>query len=475
MADLNEIFHHYKRKKIVLYGLGVETAKAIDTMSVKFNIIGLLDGFKRDGFLYGKRIMDMNQCVAENVELIIVVARPGSCRAIASKIGFFCRENSIELIDIRGNNLLNHQKNKYDYDTIVNLVRSNAAVGADMSEGTKIKRTIFENRLFEIQNENMIGSRTVCIRDAYDIGYLFCGPIITDFIIWFRMMVRKKNLKNIWFCARDGYLLKELYQMIDRAQDSKYFLTSRIAAARSCVENEDDIVFVDSMRFSGTLKENLAERFGIVADESAADDTKAGILRYGSQILDKAKNLRCGYCKYIASLDIHPGGIAFFDFVAKGTTQHFIRRLVDHHMTGLYFLQLEPDFMADKNLDVISFYTDEELDHSAVFENYYILETFLTGSKPTIVEFDYDGCPVYSEETRTASAISSMERVQLGIVDYYKSYIKQCNDLERSIDKKFDEQLLMLIHHVEIKDDEFLNLIIEDPFFNRMTNMTDVL
>ncbi len=40
-----------------------------------------------------------------------------------------------------------------------------------------------------------------------------------------------------------------------------------------------------------------------------------------------------------------------FDFVAKGTTQMYLQRLFPQHMKGFYFLQLEPEFMAEKGLD----------------------------------------------------------------------------------------------------------------------------
>ncbi|MCD8000818.1 MAG: hypothetical protein LUH21_26740 [Clostridiales bacterium] len=473
MTELNTVFSPYKGKNIVLYGLGSETAKALEQMSGDFNIVGLLDGVKTEGFLYGKPILALNQCAKEKTELIIAAARPGSCKAIAKRIGGFCRENSIELTDTHGNNLLLNQKKYYDYDELIRIVRTSADM--DAAEEIKTKLKLFEDRLSELQNGNTAKSSSVCIRDAFDIGYLFCGPVIADFLIWFRMMVKKKKLKNVWFCARDGYLLHELYRLIDEEQRGRYFLTSRMAAVRSCVEAEEDIADIDSMRFSGTTEEHLLKRFGIHADEKAADGIKEGILQYEGLILKKAANRRDGYRKYLESMDIQPGGIAFFDFVAKGTTQYFISRLVENHMTGLYFLQLDPEFMKNKNLDIISFYSGEELEHSSIFENYYILETFLTSASPSVAEFDRKGLPVYSKELRSAGAIACSERIQLGIKEYFKRYTEQCGDLERSVSKAFDGQLLRLIHHVEIKDAEFLNFIIEDPFFNRMTNITDVL
>ena len=48
----------------------------------------------------------------------MVVARPGSCRTIARRIGAICRENNIALIDIRGKNLLEDTKVTYVFSGI---------------------------------------------------------------------------------------------------------------------------------------------------------------------------------------------------------------------------------------------------------------------------------------------------------------------------------------------------------------------
>ena len=43
------------------------------------------------------------------------------------------------------------------------------------------------------------------------------------------------------------------------------------------------------------------------------------------------------------------------------------------------------------------------------------------------------------------------------------------------VDKKLDERFLAFIHGVTIQNKDFLNLTVEDPFFNRMTDITDLV
>ena len=40
------------------------------------------------------------------------------------------------------------------------------------------------------------------MNNAYDLGYLFFAPMISNFVIWFDEQVKCDHLQNIWFCAR---------------------------------------------------------------------------------------------------------------------------------------------------------------------------------------------------------------------------------------------------------------------------------
>lgn len=460
-------------KKIALYGLSMETKKAI-TKYKEYEIVGLLDGFKTEGELFGKPVISMDEAIAAKIESIIVVARPGSCKVIAKKLHDRCIKNGIALFDVRGKDLLNDTRQVY------NLEQMRAVIEKCMQknvpdESSKTRITMFETRLGSISLSD--SDSPVIIQDAYDIGYLFCGPVITDFILWFSNKIEQEKITNIWFGARDGYLIHKLYQILYPGRGT-YFLTSRIAAIRAGVQSRADLEYVDSMRFSGTLKDNLKERFGITADEISGDELsdKEGILAYSNVILNKSKILRANYGEYISNLESGSENVAFFDFVAKGTTQYFMQKLLSNHaLKGFYFLRIEPDSMQNADLSIESFYTSSELSAGVILDNYYILETILTSPAPLVTEFLEDGTPVYADETRTRKNIECSMRIQEGIADYFKEYLSKCPAEKRKMNKQLDEELLRLIHNVEIKDKDFLELIVEDPFFNRMTDITDVL
>lgn len=686
MMSIEEIVAN---NKICIYGLSTETKRILDEWNGKYNVIGLLDGFKSSGEQFGYPILDINNVVKmENVQ-IVVVARPGSCKAIAKRIGKLCKENNIPLFDIRGKDLLTENKVVYDFSSVKGYTRQGLIDAIDQADmvsfdlfDTLLVRNIasfegliglvearlreknisihdFVNKRIQVEktlsvgkapvlkaiysevlkdvsgiditadelallefniDKSVIEARTevvellkvvsktkqVCIvsdsyysknqineilqvigvsgindvfvsceygtsktdglfdvfvdvvgtknilhigddivadiesayrhginafqiysssellelvgglkletaensladqikigmfaanlfnspfqfedkakrihtEDAKDVGYLFCAPMITDFTKWFEEETNKSGNTIRWLCARDGYLLKKLYEIMYPSKKAEYFYTSRISAIRAGVDNIADIEYVDGMKFSGECKENLKTRFGIIADELSSDDideSRDGLLKYSKTIMENSKIKRAYNLKYIDKLNDREGGISLFDFVAKGTSQMYIQRLTKNPIKGLYFLQLEPEFMKDKNLDIKPFYTEMERENSAIFDNYYILETLLTSPEPSVDEFDAEGNPVFAKESRSDKDISCIMRAQGGIIEYVKKFMSICPENERDINKKLDEILLTLVRNVEIRDKDFLSLTAEDPFFNRMTDITDVL
>ena len=682
MSKLEQVLQQYQEKNIAVYGLGSETERLLDKLGTQYHIAGLLDSFREEGEFYGKPVISLKETVEKKVGLILVAARPGSCKAIARKIEVFCKENRIAVFDIRGNDLYEKKNVVYDFKNVTGITKSefmrrlenSEVISVDLFDTLIMRRTLFSTdvieltdeqlkeqgiviekfcdrrlesekylsqktaptlvkiyeymlekydiqnvtaqqlaelewkldyelvvprreiceaaaqayeggkavyivsdtyytkqqlvqlldkckitkytqilasceyqtgktqQLFEVLKERLDGKscihigdddiadiqsarkygisackiyggpellekagylglseftktlsdririgifvsvlfnspfqfeiqeKKITIRDAYELGLLLFAPMISDFVIWFKKQAERYDIKNIWFGARDGYLIKKMYDMYVKNRQSIYFLTSRTAAIRSGIQNEEDIRYIEKMRFSGTLKEQMQKRLGITVDKE-----KSRLTDYKQEILQHAAVCRTGYQKYIAQLPVKNGDIAFFDFVAKGTCQLFMSRIVDAHLKGFYFLRLEEEQMKDRNLDIVSFYESSERDNSVIFDDYYILETMLTSPMPSVAFFDEEGSPVYAEETRSLSDIECFQKAQDGILDYFKMYTKICPNRCLTENKKLDEVLLSLIHKISIEDETFLKLKVEDAFFNRMTEMPSLI
>ena len=680
MVKIKEILQQNKECKIALYGLGTETERFLNDYGMGINVVGLLDGFKENGELYGYPIIPLSETTKKNIRLIIVVARPGSCKAIAKRIGDFCQENDIALFDVRGKNLLVAGKAAFDFsnikgeskeylyertsmaevisfdlfDTLItrrvlsytdifelmdirlrkmgimipdfsrlrlyaekelsketapklkdiysyvlkktggnfisaeelasmefkmdldtmiareemcevfrdmmgakkevvittdsyytlpqievilgkleinrpdklfvsceygtsktqglydilchaykskNIVHIGDDETADMVKATeygigayriysslelydvlgglgldgeiknlsdRVKAGMFISEIFNSPFWFEEEGKKLSINSSEQIGYLLCAPIITDFVLWMKKKVVETDYEQILFCARDGYLPGKLFRKVSSDTKAVYFLSSRTAAIRAGMEDDKDIEYVNSMRYFGTLQEALKTRFGIAkADIAESECEKAILLRSETQ--------RENYKKYIEKLNLHDGSLGMFDFVAKGTTQMYLRKLFSQHIKGFYFLQPEPEFMEDKGLDIETFYTDEEKNASVIFDTYYILETILTSPYSQIEEFDENGNPVFAKETRSEKDIKVFEQAQEGITKYFEEYTRLVPEVARTENKKLDEKMLALVNSIQIKDEGFMALTVEDPFFGRMTAITDVI
>ncbi len=334
----------------------------------------------------------------------------------------------------------------------------------------RIQAGMFVSRLFNSPFQFEEEGARITVHGAADIGFLFFAPIISSFVFWFRRQVRENGLKNIWFCARDGYLIKKLYDLLDNSHSSIYFLTSRTAAIRAGVKTREDIQYVEEMRFSGTLGEQLKTRFGIETEEPGANRQ---LLDYEQEILKKAADCRKNYLTYLNGLETEEGPIAFFDFVARGTTQMYVSRLAKRPLKGFYFMQQDVEYMRKNRLDILPFYEKEDAAKSAVAENYYILETVLTSPMPSLTGFDRKGEALYAEESRTETQLECIQEIQNGILEYFQTYLKMYPREPES--RAIGELSLPLIHNIAIADCGFLDLTMEDPFFNRTTDISGLL
>ena len=670
----------HKEDKIAIYGLSPLTETVGKQLS-GYQVVGLLDGYRTSGVLYGLPIISLEEAVQANVRVIIAAARAESCKVIAKRIGDACAEHGIALLDARGNDLRTPKKPAYSFADVpgvtkrelLDLIDSHDVISVDLFDTLLMRRTLFPTDLFEIvglrlkkrgfeiqdfpqkrlEGERELKERTiptlleiymymlerysitgiqpgkleqweweadrdlvvpreeVCallreafqngkplyivsdtfytkaqleallkhagiteysdimtsceyqtdkarqlfarlrervpgktclhigdsleadaegakrngctacrlysglelfekagylglwekirglsgriqagmlaaglfnspfqfedsekkisVANAQEIGYIFLGPVITGFIHWLYGQVRKQNLQNIWFCARDGYLMKQLYEQLDPTVKSVYFLTSRFAASRAGMENEEDIRYVEEMRFSGSIQEQLWARFGISVEEPTE---RRRLLDYGPEILKVSEANRKRYLQYIEGLEIVDGDVAFFDFAARGTVQMYMRRMLKRKLKGFYFFQLDRAYMEEKQLDILPFY---EWEDSEISKNFYMLEAVITSPQPPFLGFDENGNACFSEESRTDRDLRCIREVQTGIAKYFEVYQKIAPEWEIEEEKELGGMILSLLHEIDIRDQDFLALKVDDPFFNRVSNISDLL
>ena len=343
----------------------------------------------------------------------------------------------------------------FDYLGGLGIRRYIVNITDKVKTGLLISKWFNDPFIFEKNNGDLV------ISDPFDVGYLFFAPVITDFIFWLNKRLNDYNINEILFSSRDGYLINKLFLKLNCEKKSHYFLTSRIAAIRSCLEDENDINKIDKITYSGTDKQKDITRFGLDVSDLTDIQDKYKV------ILEHSKQLRDNYLKYIHTFDFSEGDIALYDFVARGTVQLYLQRLFKQHIKGLYFMHLDENFSDESTLDIESFFPYEDIEKNVFFELYQIMETLFMAPHPSINEFDVNGNPIFSEEKRSSIELKCISQVQQGVLTYFDDFLSIIDIQLYTENRDIDEILGSLINSVVIDNEVMAQMNYEDNFFGR--------
>lgn len=318
-------------------------------------------------------------------------------------------KSSIDMMDLSNLRILK----KYDND-----FRSRCIIGNFISN-------VLNNPFAFYKTEGKIS-----IDNNYDFGYSLIGPFIFTFIEWMLGQVKKEKIDTLLLSARDGFIINKILKSkkldLDNNLNIIYFKTSRMSSAIAAIKNEEDIKYLSSLAFSGSAEEMLQTRFfldlnDIKAKEYGESDEKY-ILRHRDLILDKVKEARKNYLKYIDALKLKDDtNIGFFDFVSSGTCQMNLEKIMNKNLKGLYFLKVLEDYEGKLNLNVSTLLESKFVyeKQSCMFDSYIFLENIMTSYEPSIKSFDEDGLPEYLYESRSDYQIEKIKEVHKGIFDFY--------------------------------------------------------
>ena len=204
------------------------------------------------------------------------------------------------------------------------------------------------------------------------------APLVIGFITWLVGQFAKSGCSydEALFVSRDGYLVKEVYDICCSLHDngsmpaSRYFYTSR-----------------------------KASQAAVVSDEA-----------------------RKGSLSYFAECGLKPGKTyAFVEFVGAGTCQRKLGQFVPFCLTGFYFGSRVGDYLTHK-LDA-RLYFDEE--HVSFFSRYLVLEPYLSADEASLSGFDSEGRPVFGAEYRTPQELLILRDVHKGVALFAREYFER--------------------------------------------------
>lgn len=325
------------------------------------------------------------------------------------------------------------------------------------------------------------------IKNMYDFGYLFLGPLVLKYMCWLFQELEKEKLDYMLFIARDGYLFQQLYQkFMDKmdfndAPDPIYFLTSRRAASVACIESENDIWFIlDKLCGVSSIKyqDLLYHSFGISIyptdpnyDKTILEMGKNTLFSeikkmYLEKILKNAEKERAGYEEYIKTLKMKKNAkCGFFNFISRGVTQKYVSKLFNCQLIGMYFAsEINLCQILEKQDQVKTCFGKNLSTHTAkqnIFSKYLFGETIFTAPQEQLLFFDEKGIPVYAENSHRD--IEKILECQKGIMQLVQDMTEDFSCYKANYSKELADNLFGLFS----KKNFVLDKSVEEGFLFR--------
>lgn len=333
----------------------------------------------------------------------------------------------------------------------------------DSRAADSVELGLILNRLF---SEPLAYNETKgCVKNlnASEFGYSFMGPVVLNYVLWIMKEAADKQCGKIFFCAREGHLLKQVYDAIAEHSgchaESEYLYVSRRALSMAAIETEADMELPLEIYYEGKLENLLKSRFGLeLADVPDEDiklpDNKNKVLKFiqpwKEEILTNARVQRENYLRYLGGLlpesDTEP--VMLSDIGYSGTIQYYLSKIAGRGFDGRYLAtddKKKP--LALQGNTIEGYYIDndaeQEISSSNIHRYHLILESILIAPDGQLLYMDDMGRPVFESDGNVLFD-KQIEEMHKGIVEYAKDYAGIMKEvlLAQLPQKRLAEQLM---------------------------------
>ncbi|WP_158677414.1 hypothetical protein [Chromobacterium vaccinii] len=357
----------------------------------------------------------------------------------------------------------------------------------------------FGSHLQHAHRDNLFGG------SLYAFGYMAGAPMLTAFVQWLAHRIRARGFKRVCFMARDGYMLRLIYDRLRQAPDyadlppSDYLYFSRRSAALASCYNTDDLIELLHLSFANRkLGDLLLHRFGLEADAVPPTVLKRHALRLKDEvshqhdlamlgslihdlrepILERARREREGALSYLGSKNIpaEADSVCMVDIGYSGSIQRYINKMLDSKIAGYYMLTHEA---ARQWFDGVtfegwlaSFDEQRSADYHKLNDHVFLFETLLSSEENSVrahlIDENGDNIIEWVEEEQNDVRLHFMRQVHAGVQAFIDDFVgslgRFCSEVQ--IGREFGEKLFLhLAEHPSAKDARlFTGLGVENGF-----------
>lgn len=331
------------------------------------------------------------------------------------------------------------------------------------------------------------------LSDNKQFGYVGLGPLFTSFVVW----LNKNHTNDIQylFLAREGYLLKMLYEtycneMKKDNSDSIYFLTSRRAVSVAAINDEKDIREILTQYYKGTCTNLIDARLGyklpiefndqMVQMPNDIDVVMDMLSPYINDIIIQANKEKDMYKKYIENVVNTNYHSVVIDVGYSGTIQYYLTKLMNKKIDGNYlctWIDKKPERLGCKCDALFPVNNPNEEFSSKIFSNQLLLEAVLQAPFGQLLSFelkDKNIHPIYKDDNIVPDFVTEL---QMGINEFVKEYAEIMFNIKDMPDES--SNLAADIFNIFSLGDTFTsemckNLSVQDDYCSNGTQRFDI-
>jgi FMN phosphatase YigB (HAD superfamily) len=349
-----------------------------------------------------------------------------------------------------------------------------------------IMQGLFLNSLFNdpfAYNDNNLNLK---ISSAKDLGYNVLGQVLLNYTLWLIKETKENNYKKILFLSREGFLLKQVYDLVAKYvgmdAESEYLYVSRRALSIAAIDNETDFDNLLDIYYEGSLKNLFLKRFGIEVS-NASDEivklpedkqkVKIAMEPFNKVILENAEVEKANYLGYIekvlSNVDANEK-IMVSDIGYSGTIQYYLSKVTNRAYDGRYIVtdNKKKPLLIEGNT-IKGFYDDgtmQDLTKSYIHKYHLLLESILISPNGQLLKMDENAKTVYEVEENPLYNNLIIE-IHEGALTYIKDYCETIN-IENILEipsKEFPENIVKFVVQNDVVSEELRDaLVVEDSY-----------
>lgn len=304
---------------------------------------------------------------------------------------------------------------------------------------------------------------------AERLGYAVLGPIVTAYMTWLGREARRDGITDIYFLAREGWVLKEAFNVLHHGDDAlpegKYLYASRRAVRVAACRTRGDVMALASLPYTpGIGVDRLVQgRFGIeLTPERTEMLASHGVTHLSrplersfadhqtwmtvckvlvDDILRNAEAERAAYESYLVQNGFYAtANPAVVDIGWKGNIQGALSALANRCLTGYYYATVQDSEIwlngGNRHRCFIGQALSSQSSYSSVAQNRPLIEFMLCHSEPSLVNMRKLGIsikPIFRPEHDHVSRRLLIDALHRGALEFVRNFRRGFGHLANQI------------------------------------------